>query len=84
VVRVRIMSERLFLQLFNPHDHSIQDREGVEFIDLPQAKAAVAAMVDELRQEAASTGQDWSGWVLNVTDAAGCVRFSIDLANADQ
>ena len=74
------MSERLYFHLLNPHD-SIQDREGVEIIDIPQAKAAVAAMMDELRQESAATAQDWSGWILNVSDDAGCVRFSIDLAN---
>jgi hypothetical protein len=36
-------------------------------------------MVDELRQEAAATAEDWSGWTLNVTDAAGRVLFCMDL-----
>jgi hypothetical protein len=55
VVRVRIMSERIYLHLLNPPD-AIQDREGVEIFDIPRAKAAVAAIVDELRH--AATAQD--------------------------
>jgi hypothetical protein len=72
------MSERLYFHLVNTHD-SMPDPEGVEFDDVRQVKATVVAMVDELRQEDASTAQEWSGWTLNITDAAGCVLFSIDL-----
>jgi hypothetical protein len=69
------MSARLYFDLVNTHD-SMPDRDGIEIDDVHHAKAA---MVDELRQEDASTAQEWSGWTLNVSDAAGRVLFSIDL-----
>jgi hypothetical protein len=72
------MSARLYFDLVNTHD-SMPDRDGIEIDDVHHAKAAIVAMVDELRQEDASTAQEWSGWTLNVSDAAGRVLFSIDL-----
>ena len=73
------MSARLYFDLVNSHE-SIPDREGIEVDDVGQAKAsALAAMIEELWQEDASTAQDWSGWTLNVSDDAGRVVFSLDL-----
>jgi hypothetical protein len=72
------MPARLDFDLINTHD-SMPDREGVEVDDVSQAKAVIVAMVDELRQEEASTAQEWSGWTLNVSDDAGRVVFSLDL-----
>ena len=72
------MSARLYFDLVNRH-HSIPDREGIEVDDVDQAKAAVAEMLDEHRQEDASTAQKWSGWTLSVRDSAGQVLFSVDL-----
>jgi hypothetical protein len=74
-----MMSTRLYFDLVGTHE-SLPDREGVEVDDTRQAKAAVMAMVDELRQEdAAAAAQAWSGWTLNVSDDAGRVLFGIDL-----
>jgi hypothetical protein len=72
------MSARLYFDLVNTHE-SLPDREGIEIVDVSLAKAAIVEMVDELRQEDASTAQEWSGWTLNVSDDAGRVLFSIDL-----
>jgi hypothetical protein len=77
MVRVRIMSTRLYFNLVSAHD-SLPDREGVEVVDVSQAQAILTIMVDELRQEDASTAE-WSGWTLNVTDGVGRVLFSIPL-----
>jgi hypothetical protein len=73
-----IMSARLYFDLINTHQ-SIPDREGIEVDDVDQARAAVAKMLEERRQEDASTAQEWSGWTLSVRDGAGHVRFSVDL-----
>jgi hypothetical protein len=72
------MPARLYFDLVNSHD-SIPDRQGIEIADVLTAKATVLAMVDELRQEDSSMAQEWSGWTLNVSDAAGHVLFKIDL-----
>jgi hypothetical protein len=72
------MSTRLYFNLVSAHD-ALPDREGVEVVDVRQAKEAAVTLVDELRQEDASTAQEWSGWTLNVTDSVGSVLFSIPL-----
>jgi hypothetical protein len=72
------MSTRLYFDLVNTHE-SMPDREGIEVDDVRQAKADILAMVEELRQENASTAQDWSGWTLRVCDGAGHVLFSVNL-----
>jgi hypothetical protein len=72
------MSARLYFDLVNLHD-SIPDREGIEVVDIGEAKAAVAAMVEQLRQEDASAAQEWSGWTLKISDDAGRVLFSMSL-----
>lgn len=78
MVRVRNMSAQLYFNLVSPQE-SLPDCEGVEVEDVRHAEAAAVAMLDELLQEDASAARDWSGWTLNVTDAAGRVLFSIDL-----
>jgi hypothetical protein len=77
------MSARLYFDLVNTHQ-SIQDREGIEVDDVDQAKVAVAEMLEEHRQEDAATAQDWSGWMLRVSDGAGHVLFSVDLDSHGQ
>jgi hypothetical protein len=73
-----MMSTRLYFNLIRTDD-AIPDREGVEVDDVRHAKATAVAMVDELRQEDTSAAQEWSGWMLNVSDDAGRVVFAIDL-----
>jgi hypothetical protein len=72
------MSARLYFDLVNTHQ-SIQDREGIEVEDVDQAKVAVALMLEEHRQDDASTAQKWSGWTLSVRAGAGQVLFCADL-----
>ena len=77
------MSLRLYFHLVDHYD-SIPDLEGVVVEDVHQAEAAALAMLRELRQEDASTAQDWSGWTLNATDPVGQVVFSMNLDSAGQ
>jgi hypothetical protein len=72
------MSARLYFDLVTTHQ-SIPDREGIEVDHVDQATAAVAEMLEEHRQDDASTAQQWSGWTLSVRDGAGHVLFSVDL-----
>jgi hypothetical protein len=69
---------RLYFHLRDKH-RSIPDSEGVEVPDVAQARAAGLEMLRELREEDPSTAQEWSGWRLEATDAAGVVVFRIDL-----
>jgi hypothetical protein len=69
---------RLYFHLRDKH-HSIPDSDGVEVSDLAQARAAALDMLRELREKDPSTAQEWSGWRLEATDAAGVVVFRIDL-----
>ena len=47
--------------------------------DLSEAQAAALEMLQDLRQNDPSATEDFSGWTLRVTDAAGAVVFSLDL-----
>jgi hypothetical protein len=78
-----MMSTRLYFNLIRTDD-AIPDREGVEVDDVRHAKATAVAMVDELRQEDTPAAQEWSGWMLNVSDDAGRVVFAIDLTLAER
>jgi hypothetical protein len=77
------MSARLYFDLVNSHE-SLPDRDGIEVVDVRHVKATVVEMLGELRQEDASSAQDWSGWTLNVSDDAGRVVFSLDLDSGVQ
>jgi hypothetical protein len=69
---------RIYFHLTSAHD-VIRDSEGVEVADLQEALLEATKTVEELRQADASAARDWSGWRLDVTDAAGCVLFSLGL-----
>ena len=69
---------RLYFDL-NDTQHTLPDVEGVEVSDIAQARNVALEMIRKFRQEDASAAQDWSGWTLNVVDAAGVIVFSIDL-----
>ncbi len=60
--------------------HLLPDPEGIEVEDVQQAKSAALEMLAELRLEDPAAARDWSGWRLEVTDAAGVVVFSVDLS----
>jgi hypothetical protein len=69
---------RLYFDLRNDQ-YTLPDVYGVEASAPDEARHAAVAMIRKLRQEDPSAAQDWSGWILNVTDTAGCVLFSMDL-----
>ena len=50
--------------------------------DLDHARREAAMAIAELKVEDPSAIQDFSGWRLEVTDAAGAVVFSICLTEA--
>ena len=60
----------------------IRDWEGVEVSDLQDALARARRTIEELRREDPLAARDWSGWRLDVTDAAGHVLLSLDLDGA--
>ena len=57
----------------------IRDREGVDVSDVEDALARARKTIETLRREEPSVAQDWSGWRLDVTDAAGRMLVSLDL-----
>ena len=69
---------RLYFDL-KDKQHTLPDVEGVEVSDIAQARNVALEMIRKFRQEDGSAAQDWSGWTLNVVDAAGLIVFSIDL-----
>ena len=69
---------RLYFDL-NDKQHTLPDVEGVEVSDITQARRVALEMIRKIQQQDRSAAQDWSGWTLNVVDAAGVIVFSIDL-----
>ena len=67
---------RLYFHLAAAHD-SILDEIGIEVEDLDHARSEAMRAIAELKVEDSSAAQDFSGWRLEVTDAAGAVVFSI-------
>jgi hypothetical protein len=69
---------RLYFDL-RDKEKTLPDLDGVEVADIIQARRVALEMVRKIHQEDASVAQDWSGWTLDIVDAAGVVLFSIDL-----
>jgi len=72
---------RLYFDLRSDQD-TLPDVEGVEVVDLAQARRVALEMIQEIRQEDSSVAQEWSGWTLHVADIAGRVLFTLDLDSA--
>jgi hypothetical protein len=60
------------------------DHEGIEVRDLDQAWAQALRAIEELRSEDGDETEDWDNWVLEVTDSAGLVLFSVSLTGSRQ
>jgi FtsZ-binding cell division protein ZapB len=69
---------RCYFHLVSRHD-VILDNIGVEVADLESAEAEARQAIRDLRQEDDQTDEEWQGWQLNVTDAAGQLLVSIPL-----
>lgn len=70
---------KYFFHLQN-HTEQILDDVGIEARSPEQAYAQATQAIQELLAEGQQTSE-WSGWRLEVTDRAGAVVFSIDLAD---
>jgi len=69
---------RCYFHLVSRHD-MILDNIGVEVANLESAEAEARQAIRDLRQEDNQTDEEWQGWQLNVTDAAGQLLVSIPL-----
>ena len=69
---------RCYFHLVNCHE-TILDDTGIEVSDLEVAKAEARKAIAELRQEEDETGEDWSGWRLNIVCPEGSLLHSIEL-----
>jgi hypothetical protein len=69
---------RCYFHLVSRHD-VILDNFGVEVANLESAEAEARQAIRDLRQEDDQTDEEWQGWQLNVTDAAGQLLVSIPL-----
>ena len=70
---------RCYFHLVNRYD-VILDNIGVEVANLESAEAEARQAIRDLRQEDDQTDEEWQGWQLNVTDAAGQLLLSIPLS----
>ena len=69
---------RCFFHLVNCRE-TILDEIGIEVSDLEMAKAEARKAIAELRQEDDETGENWSGWRLNIVSPDGSLLHSEDL-----
>ena len=70
---------RCYFHLVSRHE-VILDNIGVEVSNLESAEAEARQAIWDLRQEDDQTDEEWQGWQLNVTDAAGQLLLSIPLS----
>jgi hypothetical protein len=57
----------------------VLDLEGIEVTDPGQAQTEAMRLLAEMWQEDRSARQDWSGWMMRVTEGSGRVVLSLDL-----
>ena len=69
---------RCFFNLVNCHE-TILDDIGIEVSDLEMAKAEARKAIAELRQEDHETGENWSGWRLDIVCPEGNLLHSLNL-----
>jgi hypothetical protein len=67
-----------YFHLVNGHGF-IPDETGLDVPDLETAQHQALNAIQELRQEAGQTAEEWYGWRLNVVDASGRVLLSLRL-----
>ncbi|GEO19174.1 DUF6894 family protein [Microvirga aerophila] len=69
---------RCYFHLVNGHGF-IPDETGLDVPDIEMAQHQALKAIQELRQEAGQTAEEWSGWRINVVDASGRVLLSLRL-----
>jgi hypothetical protein len=72
---------RCFFHLVNDRE-AILDDTGLDIIDLEMAAAQARNAIGELRQANGGSGEDWSGWRLEIVCAEGSLLYSLDLEPA--
>ena len=69
---------RFYFNLVCDEEMMIDD-EGVEVRDIEHARVQALKAIAELRQEAGSALDEWSGWRLEVMNEAGEIMFALHL-----
>jgi hypothetical protein len=60
-------------------DDVVPDNTGIEVPDVLTAQQEAVRAIQELRQDADLSPEEWSGWQLEAVDVNGNVLFSIPL-----
>jgi len=77
------MPIRCFFHLVKVDDVIIDDT-GVDVADLPTARTLALESIEDLKRENAGNLDDWEGWSLAITDAAGRLLSSVSLGEATE
>lgn len=72
---------RCFFHLVNGWE-AILDDTGLDVIDLEMATAQARTAIEELRHANGMSGEDWSGWRLEIVCMEGNLLYSLDLEPA--
>ena len=72
---------RCFFHLVNGRE-TILDDTGLDVIDLEMAAAQARNAIGELRHANGGSGEDWSGWRLEIVCTEGSLLYSLDLEPA--
>ncbi|WP_442000444.1 DUF6894 family protein [Microvirga sp. 2TAF3] len=70
---------RCYFNLVDGYE-KILDQDGIEVLDLEQARVQALKAIEELLEEDDAAAEDWRNWVLEVTDGSGTILFSIPLS----
>jgi hypothetical protein len=73
--KLRDMIMRVYFNLTDGHA-SIPDAEGIEVVDLQEAWLEAERAIEEIVDEDPAEAHQWTGWSIQVVDAAGEILFS--------
>ncbi len=69
---------RVYFHLVSRED-VVRDDTGIDVADVEAAQQEAVRAINELRQDADLSPEDWGGWRLEAVDADGNVLFTIPL-----
>lgn len=70
---------RCYFNLVDGYER-ILDQDGIEVLDLDQARSQAVNAIEELLEEDGGMAGDWQKWSLEVTNEYGQILFSIPLS----
>jgi hypothetical protein len=70
---------RCYFNLVDGYER-ILDQDGIEVLDLDQARSQAVKAIEELLEEDGGMAGDWQKWSLEVTNEYGQILFSIPLS----